>query len=85
MMLGRLKRGQNPFTWNQEYGRGMNLYHDIVDWLGGLPYEVASEDEVVIFARKRHFVLERIMPLPEGGVQHLCFLPPTSIMRDGGR
>jgi SAM-dependent methyltransferase len=76
IMLGRLRRGQNPFTWNQEYGRGMNLYHDIVDWLGGLPYEVASEDEVVKFARKRGFVLERITALPEGACSIYVFSLP---------
>ena len=76
IMLGRLKKGKNPFTWNQEYGRGMNLYHDIVDWLGGLPYEVASEDEVVIFARRRRFVLERIMVDDEGACSIYVFSLP---------
>ncbi len=35
----------------------MNIYHDIVDWLGGLPYEVASDDEILVFFRKSGFEL----------------------------
>lgn len=66
-MLGRLRRRQNPFTWNQKKIRGMNVYHDIIDWLGGLPYEVADADEVVRFARDRSFVLERIQVKQDGG------------------
>ena len=33
--------------------RGMTQYHDAVDWLGGLPYEVASVSEVVLFGANR--------------------------------
>lgn len=59
-MLKRLRKFQNPLAWNQPKERGMDVYHDIVDRLGGLPYEVASPDEVVQFTRRRGFVLERI-------------------------
>lgn len=69
----RLLRGQNPLTWNQRRPRGMNTYHDLVDWLGGMPYEVASADEVVLFARRRGFVLERINPVKEGGCSTYVF------------
>jgi 2-polyprenyl-6-hydroxyphenyl methylase/3-demethylubiquinone-9 3-methyltransferase len=51
---------QNPLQWNEKRGRGMNYYNDLVDWLGGLPYEVASEDEVVRFFADRNFVLKRL-------------------------
>jgi 2-polyprenyl-6-hydroxyphenyl methylase/3-demethylubiquinone-9 3-methyltransferase len=66
-MVNRLRNRKNPFAWNQKVGRGMNVYHDIVDWLGGLPYEVADEDDVVRYLRKHHFVLERIKVAGEGG------------------
>jgi 2-polyprenyl-6-hydroxyphenyl methylase/3-demethylubiquinone-9 3-methyltransferase len=78
IMLGRLKRGQNPFTWNEQWDRGMNVYHDIIDWLGALPYEVASEDEVVMFARKRRFVLERSWSFPRGRSIYVFSLPDRS-------
>lgn len=66
-MVGRLFRGKNPFIWNRTRARGMNVYHDLVDWLGGLPYEVATPDEVVVRARPHGFVLERIKVAREGG------------------
>ena len=77
VMLGRLLRGRNPFAWNEKYVRGMNVFHDLRDWLGGLPYEVASEDEVVVFLRKRGFVLERIRVNGEGSCNIYVFSVPA--------
>ena len=51
---------KNPLQWNEKRGRGMNYYNDLVDWLGGLPYEVASEDEMVRFFAEKNFTLKRI-------------------------
>jgi 2-polyprenyl-6-hydroxyphenyl methylase/3-demethylubiquinone-9 3-methyltransferase len=65
-MLRRVRHFQNPFAWNQRVGRGMNVYHDIIDWLGGLPYETATADEVVTFMRQRGFALERIEVKTDG-------------------
>lgn len=48
-MKDRLKAGKNPFGWNHKRGRGMNIYHDLKDWLGGLPYEVASDEQIISF------------------------------------
>ena len=77
IMLSRARHLQNPFAWNQPVGRGMNVYHDIVDWMGGLPYETATEDEVVVFARQNGLVLERIQPASEGGCSNYVFsMPP---------
>jgi len=39
--------------------RGMSITHDWIDWLGGLPFEVARFDEVARFAGDRGFDLER--------------------------
>jgi SAM-dependent methyltransferase len=35
--------------------RGMSLWYDLVDWLGGWPFEVARPAEVVAFARDHGF------------------------------
>ena len=51
---------KNPLQWNEKRGRGMNAYHDLIDWLGGLPYEVASEDEIVKFFADKNFTLKRL-------------------------
>lgn len=37
--------------------RGMSIVHDWVDWLGGLPFEVARPEEVVDFLSERGFEL----------------------------
>lgn len=35
--------------------RGMNRWHDIIDWVGGYPYEVAGPSKLFDFFRKRGF------------------------------
>ena len=66
VMISRARHFKNPFTWNEKSARGMNRYHDLIDWLGGLPYEVAAEDEVVRAAAESGLVLERIDVVNEG-------------------
>jgi 2-polyprenyl-6-hydroxyphenyl methylase/3-demethylubiquinone-9 3-methyltransferase len=34
--------GKNPFVKN----RGMNFYYDVIDWIGGYPYEYANKSEI---------------------------------------
>jgi 2-polyprenyl-6-hydroxyphenyl methylase/3-demethylubiquinone-9 3-methyltransferase len=60
IMAKRALRFKNPFTWNERIYRGMNIYHDLVDWLGGLPYEVANEDEMLQWGIKNNLTLLRI-------------------------
>ncbi len=72
-MASQVKHGKNPLAWNHTVNRGMNVYYDIVDWLGGLPYETAKEDEVVRFARKAGLVLERIEVKREGDLNQYVF------------
>lgn len=59
-VAGSASRGQTPWTALADYRsrRGMSFLHDIVDWVGGLPFEVAAPGEVVAFARARGFTLE---------------------------
>jgi 2-polyprenyl-6-hydroxyphenyl methylase/3-demethylubiquinone-9 3-methyltransferase len=40
--------------------RGMTRWRDIIDWVGGLPYEVAYPEEVFDYCRARGFVLTRL-------------------------
>lgn len=64
------------FSRRHEHRRGMSAYNDIIDWLGGLPYEVASAEEVVAFTRKRSLVLEKIETGFEGGNNIFLFSRP---------
>jgi 2-polyprenyl-3-methyl-5-hydroxy-6-metoxy-1,4-benzoquinol methylase len=40
--------------------RGMDPWRDIIDWLGGYPFEVARPEDVLAFYRHRGFILERM-------------------------
>lgn len=50
-LLGRLRSHQNPLRIAREYrrSRGMAVWTDMVDWLGGYPYEFATADEIIRF------------------------------------
>lgn len=76
LMRKRLRSGKNPFAWNVRRARGMDTYHDIIDWLGGLPYEVASRDEVVGFFENARMALERFEEADEGGCSVYLFVRP---------
>jgi 2-polyprenyl-3-methyl-5-hydroxy-6-metoxy-1,4-benzoquinol methylase len=40
-----------------EQNRGMHYLHDVLDWLGGYPYEVASKEEIENWATEKQFTL----------------------------
>jgi 2-polyprenyl-6-hydroxyphenyl methylase/3-demethylubiquinone-9 3-methyltransferase len=40
--------------------RGMSRWHDLVDWVGGYPFEVAAPEEVFERLHARGFALERL-------------------------
>src|SRR5437667_6039954 len=40
--------------------RGMSRWHDLVDWIGGYPFEVATPETVRDFCCARGFALERL-------------------------
>ena len=48
-------------TWTQyDQNRGMSHWHDLVDWVGGYPYEVAKPEEIFDFYRARGFTLTKL-------------------------
>jgi 2-polyprenyl-6-hydroxyphenyl methylase/3-demethylubiquinone-9 3-methyltransferase len=56
-----LKPQQYVRSWTQyNQGRGMSHWRDIVDWVGGHPYEVATPEEIFDFYRMRGFTLEKL-------------------------
>jgi 2-polyprenyl-3-methyl-5-hydroxy-6-metoxy-1,4-benzoquinol methylase len=44
-----------PFSTWRSYssGRGMSAWRDVIDWVGGYPFEVARPEEIFDFYRKR--------------------------------
>ena len=49
--------------------RGMNKWYDLVDWIGGYPYEVATVDEIFEFYKAKGYLLTK---LKAGGVGLGC-------------
>lgn len=47
---------KNPFSVMSRYyeKRGMSYRHDLVDWLGGYPYEHAHAEEIFNYYHKKH-------------------------------
>ena len=72
-MAKKLLKFENPMNWNEPVGRGMNKYNDLVDWLGGLPYEVAEPDDVIKFCSERDLVLDRIKVKGQGACSIYVF------------
>jgi len=70
-------RGESEDSWNKVDGRGMNTYNDIVDWLGGLPYEVAWPSEIVGFCAERGLAPVRAIERGEGGCSVYLFKKVT--------
>lgn len=71
---GTLVRGLfkgRPFEAWGAYGetRGMSPWHDVVDWVGGYPFEVARRDEIVSYFEKNQF---RLRHLNSTGKGHGC-------------
>ena len=50
-------------------GRGMDHWSDIIDWVGGYPYEVAAADEIFDFYKGMNFQLRK---MKTGGVGLGC-------------
>jgi 2-polyprenyl-6-hydroxyphenyl methylase/3-demethylubiquinone-9 3-methyltransferase len=57
----RLRPGDYLRQWTDyRTRRGMNRWHDIIDWVGGYPYEFATPDQIFDFYRARDFSLVRM-------------------------
>ena len=55
-------------SWSlYQTSRGMSRWHDLVDWIGGHPFEVARPEQIFDFYRAQGYVLDR-MKTCGGGV-----------------
>lgn len=71
-----------PFnTWRRysERGlRGMSPWRDVVDWVGGYPFEVTTPEKVFDFLRKHNFRLQKLKTCGGGhGCNEYVFLKPV--------
>ncbi len=51
--------------WRRDAGasqstRGMHVWYDLVDWIGGYPFEVAKPEEIFRYLRDRGFRLTEL-------------------------
>ncbi|MEO2032432.1 MAG: class I SAM-dependent methyltransferase [Planctomycetaceae bacterium] len=62
-MIRDLLTGRPFRTWrnySKANFRGMSPWRDVVDWVGGLPFEVATPERIFSFYRDRGFQLEQL-------------------------
>lgn len=68
--LARAASFRNPLPfadWRaKKEDRGMSVWHDWVDWVGGLPFEVATPDKIINQMRTRGFVIENLTTVGNG-------------------
>ena len=74
----RLITFRNPIqpisNWIHEgRSRGMHAWYDLVDWVGGWPFEVAKPEEIFRFARDRGFSLVELVTCPGHGCNEFVF------------
>ena len=67
--LVRGRPGDILQRWRAPRNRGMSHWRDIVDWVGGYPYECAAPEQIFDFCRDRGFTL---ISLRCGGVGLGC-------------
>jgi SAM-dependent methyltransferase len=53
-------------TYRTEVSRGMDPWRDVVDWVGGYPFEVAKPEEILDFYRELGFELRRMITCAGG-------------------
>jgi len=84
--LIRLLRFQNPLPFQdwakKKKDRGMSPWYDLVDWVGGYPFEVAKPEEVFDFYRAKGFTLTKLTTQGSGfGCNEFVFKKTSSRKR----
>ena len=69
-IAGDILRGRAISFWrNYNRQRGMSVWRDVVDWVGGYPFEVAKPDDIIEFHLSRGLELRRLKTV---GCGHGC-------------
>jgi len=71
------------YTWRNYRGlRGMSPWRDVVDWVGGYPFEVAKPEEIFDFFRVHGFTLTKLKTCGGGlGCNEFGFVKPKDMER----
>lgn len=71
--------GKPLSSWRQySTKRGMSPWDDVVDWVGGYPFEVAKPEEIFRFCHDRDFQLFEMITTNRLGNNELVFILPKS-------
>jgi SAM-dependent methyltransferase len=85
----KLKPGSYFALWSADSGdssRGMSRWYDLIDWIGGYPFEVARPEQVLEFCRQRGFELEHLVTCAgELGCNEFAFRRRTSHRGERGK
>jgi 2-polyprenyl-6-hydroxyphenyl methylase/3-demethylubiquinone-9 3-methyltransferase len=74
-----LIRGKPFYTWRTYGGvRGMSPWRDVVDWVGGYPFEVAKPEDIFDYFQSREFTLIKLKTCAGGfGCNEFVLLKPV--------
>lgn len=66
---------KNPIGQFTEYKkkRGMSIYHDWIDWLGGYPFEVAKPENIFNLYKNNGFTLDNLITTNRLGCNQFVF------------
>ena len=76
-LIRDLLQGKPFSTWKRykKNDRGMSPWRDVVDWVGGYPFEVAKPEEIFVFYQDRGFLLKQLKTCAGGhGCNEFVFL-----------
>lgn len=74
-LMADILRFRNPFKRYKEYksSRGMSMIYDWYDWLGGLPFEVASPEAIFEYFKKKNCTLTKLKTTPSLACNQFVF------------
>lgn len=77
--LKQIAAGHLPWHHWAEYKkkRGMSMSHDLIDWIGGYPFETATPEQIFCFYRDKNFRLEELKVKNGTGCNEFIFTKNT--------
>jgi 2-polyprenyl-6-hydroxyphenyl methylase/3-demethylubiquinone-9 3-methyltransferase len=80
--VARLGLDDELRAWTtRSVSRGMHPWHDMIDWVGGYPYEVARADQIFDFYRRLGYTLQRLRSTSGLGCNEFVFTRDSASSR----
>ncbi|MHC1783315.1 MAG: class I SAM-dependent methyltransferase [Anaerolineaceae bacterium] len=74
-LIKDLFKGRPLKSWrNYIQKRGMSPWDDVIDWVGGYPYEVAKSEEIFRYCHKQGFQLIELITTDHSGCNEFVFV-----------